>query len=563
MEESDLNDITLFNDYIKSYSLDFNKNMHIPYFIGSPTHLYKDSELSKKNDALVPVIILIKKEDGAYNFEEITFSWKSIDLLQTYSRVSANGQLQYLGDTEDYEQLFDERILEVEVNEVQELTLNKVVKKHKYYPKLSPRLLEKYKDEKFLIFSFEEKNYILPVIEVVRFFYCLSEKDSLKQAIFHPSGLSLLVKEVVKMKGTNRQNLYLETASTTVDNKKIFYFQHKKNFLSMFNSVFYNYKKNGLIKATFPSEKKFNIACKILKLPTSLDETYLITRIVATNIFNDFLKISNIDLHVYHPQSKREEDKTGKRDPKKDRKRKVPKKKPKNFNDKLSTSAEIPAQTIEDAPNKDYFPDSDWKVKIERSGKREEKGGHIVNIPVDVTNTSTRDGKGNKKGTAQKIITSNTKSEIEDYPEPDKVSVTKNINDSSRIIQEFRLQGFYVESEFVYDFPDKSEYKKRAISYADKDMLNKRQYVILHLSKDSKKYIYLDVEAKNNKKEVLVLVSQLESIAHDSVYQQVYYGNHKWLSKESLDLEEDVDFIRIRHSTSEKQLVKNIIEKLH
>ncbi|MCB5267740.1 MAG: hypothetical protein LHW46_06495 [Candidatus Cloacimonetes bacterium] len=562
MKELDLSDITLFSNYLKDSGQNFN-DIHIPYLICSPTHIYKDSEFSKKNDALVPVIILVKKEDTAYHFEEVVFSWNTIDLLQTYSRVHASGQLQYLGDTELYYKLFDEEEIEVKINEVKEITLPNVVENHKYYHRLPPNLLEKYRHEKFLMFSDGNKNYIVPAVEVVRYFYCLSESDSLKEAVFHPSGLGSLVKEVVKYPKSNRQDLHLETICETVDHKKVFYFQNTEKYLRMFNSIFFNYKKDGVIKCQFPANENFKVVCKTLKLPQSSKDTYLITRFVATDLFNGFLEKDDIDLHVFHPISKKKEDKTGKRDPKKDKKTKVPKKKPKNFNDKLSTSAAIPPQIIEDNPNKEYFPDKDRKAKIEKSGKRKERGGHIVPVPIDVSDSSTRDGKGDTKVTTQKVATSNKRSEIEDYPGEIESTTTKEINDSTKIIQEFKLQGFDIESIGVFDFPDKSEFQKRVISYTDKDMQNKRKYIVLNLIKLNKKYIYLDVEPKKDKKEILILKSQTEEIAHKCVYQQVYYGNHKWLVKESLGLDEEIDYIRIRHSTTAKLLVNNIIDKVN
>lgn len=562
MGELNLSDITLFNEYIQLHIQDFSENIHIPYLIGSPTYLYKDSELSKKNEALVPAIILIKKKDRTYSFKEVTFSWNSIDLLQTFSRIVGAGQLYYLGNSEKYFELFDEVLLEVIVDDVKELTLMDVIHKHKYYSRLSSGLQEKYKDENFLMFSCKDKNYIIPTIEVVRYFYCFSESDSLKQAIFHPSGMGLLVKRLVKEPDSNRQDLYLETICEIVDNKKVFYFQHETKFLKLFNSVFFNYKKDGLIKAAFPFKDSFNMACKTLKLPSSSKDTYLITRIVESDMLNDFFERNDIDPHVHHPLSKKKEDKTGKRDPKKDKKRNVPRNKPKNFNDKLSTSASIPPQIIEDNPNKEYFLDKDRKAKIEKSGKRKERGGHNIPVPIDVNDSSTRDGKGNKKGRTQKVTTSNKKSEIEGYPGPMESTIVKEINDSIKIIQEFRLQGFNIESIGIFDFPDKSEFQKRVISYIDNGMQNKRKYIVMHLTKLNKKYIYLDVDAKKDKKEILILISQTEEVAHKCVYQQVYYGNHKWLAKESLGLDEEVDYIRIRHSATAELLVDNIVEKL-
>jgi hypothetical protein len=96
------------------------------------------------------------------------------------------------------------------------------------------------------------------------------------------------------------------------------------------------------------------MACKTLKLATD-PNTYLVTRIIGSNMLNTFFKSNHIDLHVHHPLSKEKEDNTGKRDPSKDRKQKVPRKKPDGFNDQLSTAASIPPQTITDEANEDYF----------------------------------------------------------------------------------------------------------------------------------------------------------------------------------------------------------------
>jgi len=560
MEELNIDDITLFKNYLTDNEQDFN-NIHIPYFIGSPTHIYKVSEHSKKNDALVPIVVLIKKGDNSYHFKEVMFNWSSIDLLQTYSRINPSGQLEYLGNTEKYSELFHEQEIEIDIKNVKEITLEDIVLKHKYYRKLSTELLNKYKNENFFIFSANNKNYIVPAIEVVRYFYCFSDSDSLKQAALHPSGLGTLVKDVKKDPESNRYDFYLESISETADHKKAFYFHFNKNYLSKFNSIFYNYKKGDVINTSFPAENTFKVICKTLKLPNSSHETYLITRFVATDLFNNFFKNNNIDLHVFHPLRKKKEKKTGKRDPNKDRKRKVPKNRPRSFNDQLGTSAEIPLQVVEDIPSKDYFPDNDWKAKIEITGQRVDRGGRVVEVPVNVSESSTQDGKGDKKGTVQKITTSSKQPHIENYPDPLYSETNKDINNSVGLVQEFRLHGFMISSINVYDFPDKSDIKKMVISYKDKEKKNKRQYIIIGLSKGDYQYVYLDVEAKKDKKEILILKNQSEDMAHKCVYQQVFYGNHKWLVKSSFGLEEETDYIRVRHSATAKLIVENIIDK--
>ena len=561
MESLDINDINLFSEYLKKNTKSLEESVHLPYLIGSPTKLFKDNSFSKKNDALFPVVLLIKHPDKTSSFEEVTLSWSSIDLLQTYARIDTNGQLNYLGNVEKYRDMFSEKKLEVNPNDVQELTLDDVMTNYHFYNKLTPALRHKYQNEKFLLFSFENNNYIVPAIEVVRYFYCFSESDSLKQAIFHPSGLNLMVKKCDREIDTNKYDLYMETLCEIDDKKKILYFVHNPKYSQMFHSIYFNYKNNGHVTAQFPFEKPFQMACKLLKLATD-PNTFLITRIIGSNMLNTFFKSNNIKLHVHHPQSKEMEDKTGKRDPDKDSKQKVPRKKPDGFNDQLSTATSIPPQTIIDEANTDYFPEEEDTSIKETNGKREEQGGRRIPIPINIDDFSTSGNKGDGKHSAQQVITSNEKPKIEAYPKSLPTSNENNINDINSIEENFKINLFTISQHKAFYFPDKTDGKKRAISYTDEKMKTRRSYVLLSVSKNKNKYLYLDVEQKGTNKEILVLINQTDEIAHKCIYQQVHYGNHEWLSKDALTLQENVDFIRVRHSKTAKQIVSNIIDKL-
>lgn len=561
METLDINDVNLFSEYLKKNNQSLEEDIHLPYLIGSPIKLFKDNSFSKQNDALLPVVLLIKHPDGTSSFDEVVFSWDSIDLLQTYARIDINGQLNYLGHLKKYMGMFREKKLEVDPNNVQELTLDEVVNNYHFYSKLTPVLRHKYQNEKFLLFSFENNNYIVPAIEVVRYFYCLSNSDSLKQAIFHPSGMNLLVKKYTRDIASNRYDLYMETLCEIVDKKKILYFVHNRNYSQMFHNIYFNYKNNNRIAAQFPFEKTFQMACKTMQLSTN-PNTFLVTRIIGSNMINTFFKANNIDLHVHHPLSKEREDKTGKRDPNKDRKQKVPMKKPDGFNDQLSSMASIPPQIVIDVANIDYFPEEEDISIVETKGKRKERGGQTITIPVNVNDYSTSGSKGDGKHSAQQVTTSNEKPKIKEYPSPMLASNKNNINDITSIEENFKKSNFTINHRQTFYFPDRTDGQKRAISYTDNKMKEKRSYVLLSISQNNNTYQYLDVEQKGTNKEILVLINQSEDMAHRCVYQQVHFGNHKWLSKDALTLEENVDFIRIRHSETTKQIVENIIDKL-
>jgi hypothetical protein len=353
----------------------------------------------------------------------------------------------------------------------------------------------------------------------------------------------------------------MEALCEIIDKKKILYFVHNKNYSQMFHHVYFNCKDNNPITAKFPFEKTFQMACKTLKL-SSDPNTFLVTRIIGSNMINTFFKLNNIDLHVHHPLSKEREDSTGKRDPNKDRKQKVPRKRPDGFNDQLSTSASIPPQTVTDEANIDYFPEEEDTSIIETNGKREEQGGVTVVVPVQVDDFSTSGSKGDGKHSAQQVTTSNEKPKIKEYPSPLQASNKNEINDILSIEKSFRNNNFRVNYRKGFDFPDRTDGKKRAISYSDDKMETSRGYILLSISKKNNSYLYLDVEQKSTNKEILLLINQTEDMVHKCVYQQVHYGNHKWLSKDDLTLKENVDFIRIRHSETAKQIVENIIDKL-
>lgn len=562
METLDINDVNLFTEYLRNNSKSIENNVHLSYLIGSPIKLFKDNSFSKKNDALLSLILLIKHQDGTSSFDEIVFNWNSIDLLQTYAKIETSGQLSYLGNLEKYEDMFREKKLKVNPNDIEELTLDDVIDRYHFYSKLTPSLRHKYQNEKFLLFSHESNNYIVPAVEIIRYFYCFSESDSLKQAILHPSGLKLLVNKCTREPVTNKYDLYMETLCEIVDKKKILYFLHNEKYLQMFHSIYFNYMNKGYLTAHFPFEKTFEMVCKTLKFSTN-SNTFLVTRIVDSNMLNTFFKTNHIDLHVHHPLSKEREEKTGKRDPSKDRKQKVPREKPSGFNDKLSTTASIPTQITIDEANTNYFPEEEDTSTIETNGKREEQGGITIVIPVKVNDFSTSKGKGNEKQSAQQLKTSNRKFKINQYPSPIPTTDQHSILNMDSIKKNFKKNNFTIDSCKAFYFPDRADGQKRAISYTDSKMKKRRSYIVLSMTKKRKTYLYIDVEPKDTNKEILVLINQTEEIAHKCIYQQVYFGNHKWLAKnEDLNLKENDDFVRIRHSETSKQIVENIIDKL-
>jgi len=564
METIDVSNIQLFKDYLKKKEELFSSEIHLPYLIGSPTELFKDNTLSKKNNALVPVVILIKKRDGSIEFEEAVFNWSSIDLLRTYSTITETGQLAYLENNENFKNMFSDEVINVDVSEVEELSLTEVITRYPFYRKLSLPLQEKYKDEKFLSIKSQDMTYVIPSIEVVRYFYCYSARDSLKHAIFHPSGIKLLAGKLDKDLLEKRYDLYLETIAKTEDNKKIFYFLRDSAYTLMFNQVYYEYKTNRIIRAPFPFEKEFSMYCRVLKFPSQSNVALVVQVLDSTMLSNLFTSL-DIELHVHHPLSKRKENKTGKRDASKDRKKNVPTQQSEEVDDQLSSQTSIPEQLITNQIHTAFFLEEEKNSIIEKNGQREEQGGKTIIIPKDTNGLTTQGSFETSSEKAQKAVTSSQKDKIVDYPPEIPFSGDEDINESENLISDLLNAGYTVHGTLLFAFPDKNSTKKMAISYLDKAKTIKRKYLFLYFSTSSKDFIYIDVEKKDNiKKEVLVLVNQTDEIAHKCIYQQVYYGNHKWLSKESLGLVDGTDFFRIRHGKTASMLkdIENNITSL-
>jgi len=560
VDTKDVNSIPLFGNYLANKKK-FRNDLHILYMIGSPRELFKDKALNRKNDALVPAIVLVKKEGKEdLEFEEIAFNWHSIDLLQTYSFITPEGYIQSLKHKKKYENLFENERIDLSDNKVTKLTLENVIKKYGFYSKLScaPSLLHRYKHELFLEFKSGQSTYIIPTIEVVRFFYCFSKSNSLKRAIFHPSGLNLLGKGVTKRSG-NQYVVHLEASCNSDDYKKIFYFFYDDTLTNMFHEVYKDYISQRIINANFPFKNTLSMHCKTLRLPKN-QNVALIVNILDSNMINNFLTDHDIDLYIDHPLSKSREEKTGKRDPTKDTRHKVPQKDPEKFDDSLSSQASIPEQMVINKDCTEYFSEEIKTGKMLKRGQRIERGGKVIYETEDIGEMSTQDTFLQGNSHAQKIVTSDQKDKIENYPKILPLNQYKDINHTADIVGYFMIKGYSILNQASFVFPDRLDGKKMAMSYLDKDKIIHRKYVLLILVKNSIHYIYMDVEAKETNKEILILINQSEDIAHKCIYQQVHYGNHKWLSKESLGLNDEVNFYRIRHRESES-LVKAIDER--
>jgi hypothetical protein len=545
------NDINTFSEYIEDKEKNFSDELHIPYLICSPKHLYKDSSFDKKNDALLPVIMLIKSKDGKHKFEEVMFNWSSIDFLKTYYKVEEEGNAQFLGSYEEFSDRFiTEYDVKVDMDNVKELTLLEVINKYKYYTKLSDDLKMKYKNERFLFIHTDKKDYIIPAIEVLRFFYCYSNSDSLKQAIFHASGLNHLVRKCYREENTNKYNLILYNQCEMYDYKKVFYFVRDKDYQEFFHEIYYNFLKKGCISVRFPFFTAFTFSFDSYILNKDNTEHALITDILFSNMAKNLLKKNK--LFVYHPNSKVKEHSTGKVDPSKDKKRYVSTP-TNNFNDRLSTVAALPAKMIASSRTSSLTEDEEDNTEFMKTGTRKERGGKLKIIPIKTASLSTNKGTGKGSEKAQRVVSTNQKSEINKYPDTSLPTNNIDINNIEGFISKLKLNGIDIIEFQTYEFPNLQD-RKKAISYIDKDLLIKRKYVVLTFFLDGEEYIYLDVEndKRGKSKEILLLINVSVDIAHQCVYQQVYYDNHKWLTEEDLDLENEIDYIALKHSSIDK-----------
>ncbi|WP_457745481.1 hypothetical protein [Sulfurimonas sp.] len=570
MDSIDIGNIQLFKKYIEENKEFFQDELHIPYFIGSPSQVSSDRELGRKNDALIPLVVLASDKYDEPIFKEVYFNWYSIDLLKTYYFINTNGQIEDLEQKAEYKKFFFKDVIDVDIQDVSELKLEDVINTTSFYNKLSTPLKNKYKNESFLKFKSDDITYIIPAIEVVRYFYCNSVDDSLKKAIFHPSGLQCLVRDL-QLSSDDKYTLHLETCAKHEDNKKIFYFYHDEDYKKMFSSIYHNYRASGVLKAEFPLKNNFSMACRMFSYPRD-PSTVLILQVIDSSMINNFFTDNNIELYVTHPQIQSKEEKTGKQDGTKNKKKKVPKATTYNFDDSISALASLSNLMVEDSSSEIYFPEEEKTANIIKNKQREEKGEETSIQFVEVNGLSTTNGSTTKNTqSAIKVTVSKKKVNIiQKYPS-DIMPLQRNvnINDSSNIIQHFKAKKYHIASLKTFSFPDRIDGRKLVISYTDSKKTKKRSYILIKFTKKQKTYTYIDVEEriikedsdKGTKKEVLILVNKKDEIAHKAIYQQVHHGNHKWFSIESLGLNENSDFFRIRHREAEA-LVEAIHEKI-
>lgn len=548
--------INTFYNYLKDYGNKPDNEIHLLYLITSPKKIYKNSLINKKNDAIVTAIVLIKK-GTSYCFEEVQFNWSSIDLLRIFNKIDNEKCMSFIGESSNYKHLFKKMInLRVNMADVSEIKLVDVIKKYGFYTKLTPELINKYENERFLLFHSNNIKFIVSCVEVLRYFYCYSFGDSLKQAIFHPSGLHHIVKTCIK-KNENVYELYLQSLCEMNDAQKVFYFVRDSIYQNIFHKVFYKYKEEDIISATFPFFNAFTFSfnCYINKKKN----TALITNVLNSNMIKTLSK--RTILNVYHPNSSRNTNEN-EDDFFKEKTNKIFSSSSQNvIDDKLSTINSLPYELIED--NKSAIKDENH-IKINYISKKI-KYKHMKKeiIYQDTYGLSTSNTFNSKK--AKKVMTSNINTSFDDIQAS--LINDKSFFNTEKLKEVFKNLNFEYIDEFVFEFPDLKLYggiQKKAISYIDNELKIKRTYLVLYLKKGNQKYYYIDVEPDrhNTKKEILILINLSEEYIHKIVYQQVFYGNHKWLSKNSFGFLEYRDYITLNHSKKVKNFSSSILNKL-
>jgi len=552
--------INTFSKYITNYKSDFSNKLHILYLITSPQQIYKDTIYNKKNDAIVNAIILIKDHKNEYTFEEVQFSWSSIDLLKSYSYITVKSSLNYLGELEEYRSLFKyEKEIVVDLSRVREITLKEVIYKYHYYNKLPVELIEKYKNERFLVFESNGKEFIIPSIEIVRFFYCYSFGDSLKQAVYHPSGLYHIVKNCEYDTQNKMYDLYLNSICEKNDAQKIFYFMHKKALLEYFNSIFFNYRQFNIVSASFPFLNDFTISFNSYIRYKQNSKSALITRVLNSNMIKKMPKETKVN--VYHPSSNISDDKS---------KIELIKngntfctKRQEEYDDRLSSITTLPTELVqdEDSVNEDmnyininYIQRKVKHIDSENKNTVFQKTGGFSSSSISTKNK------------AIKVMTSDINTNL-DYNNKTLVS-DKQIGNTGKVIIEFNKFGFNFINKNTYEFPDCQLYgsfRKKAISYIDNNMSNKRCYNIVKFKKKKEIYYYVDVEKDRNKlgKEIIFFIDIDENLIHQSIYQQVLFGNHRWLSKKNFGLVHNFDFITVKHCKNISNTIRAIVNKIN
>lgn len=536
MNSINFDDLNIFENFIKTTTFNYNNYYYIPYFIASPVYVFKEG---KKNDAFLPLYLLIlnKKDKKDFSFKLLHISWHAIHFYPLFTYIEKDYSLNSFEKEKKFKSFFDDEVLDINPNEVKKISFKDVLEEG-FFKYFLGSVDEKLENEVFYEFysknkkskdkNEKPKKYIISGIELVRYFYAKSAKNSLLNSLFYKErGLDLLYNELYI--SATEYRMYLKNDCNKDDAKYVLYFAHEDKFQEMFNSIFIRTRTEKYLYSNFPANDLFTIQCKTFVN----NNVTLITRVTDSTLHN---KLADKKLTFIHPNDKNIKSKSSSKNTPKPQKTET---NPENdFDDSIDsipTAGIIPIdEAVSSFLKKEALDIEFEKDKTEKS-KPKRRTKYIESSETKITTSyGSKAGKGTK-------INLNTIF----YPDLlEEASEIKYFNSIAEIKDTLKTKYKYDSIVKSFYFPDKklknNKLKKMAISFLNKDKTERRRYLLIKfISKKNKNFFFLDIEPNddNQKKSILIIDKDIsisecqEKYITKIIYDQVREGSHKWLSK--------------------------------
>jgi len=167
-------------------------------------------------------------------------------------------------------------------------------------------LLKLQKEQFLRLNTVDHKNIYIPVIEVVRYFY--ANTPSMSELTLSPRGIGNTYEFYEYNPIEDKHYLNLQEYIKYYDRHKLFYFIHKDQYATMFNSVFYNWNETGILQVPIPFDPDDLTPLEFKADYKQLENTnnYLILKIKQSNHLQ--VELNNKNLSMYHARKNRAQD---------------------------------------------------------------------------------------------------------------------------------------------------------------------------------------------------------------------------------------------------------------
>ncbi len=488
-----------------------DENDYFIYLVSTP---YKQNHSKTNNDYSFDVAILVKnKKTGEISLKFETFDFKTILEINIFSKINKECDVTLFEETE---KKFSKKIkeLNIDINDTEKyevLNLEEVASRFNILDKCEIYKYDKFKNLEFYLFDIDQKQLLIPAIEILKYFYLYDSQGNLKSHfcndILTPQGIHKSLKNYKRV--SNHYDIEISGDYSLSDRYKILFFLSNTKRLSMYSKIFDTYKKTKKIEALIPRK---DVSLKVRAFDYEDKNLLLVLNLIGHDSNKSKEFPSDFSYNYTHTKSQAKEKDNGKRDSSKDIKKGEVNNSNLNFDDDYYGNKDL-----------DYDDETkdDFKLNIEkiRSGARinlngkkiidkqkEQQGGKTISENLGEAPSTTKKNYGNK----DKAVSDTT----EEEEKSNKLKITLNdIIVHSKEATDLIYKG---QDSFIYPevINDQGEVIKKGFMFTDKRKKIKRKYLIAKVIYDNKDLYIVELQPKLNgtTKSLLTIILENQNI---------------------------------------------------